>query len=53
MENKEHKIVIKNIRDGFNKAIRDSNCKNNDFMKNIYEKLDKLREQEKQDKKYG
>ena len=46
MENKELKTVIKNIRDGFNKTIRDNNCKDNNFMKNIYEKLDKLREQE-------
>ena len=33
MENNKLKIVIKNIRDGFKKAIRDSNCKNNDFSK--------------------
>ena len=51
MKNKELKTVIKNIRDGFNKAIRESNCKNNDFAKKMYEKRDKLREQEEKNKK--
>ncbi len=31
---------------GLIEIIRDNDCKNNDFMKRMYEKRDKLREQE-------
>ena len=51
MENKELEKSLKNIRDGINKIIRESNCKNNDFMKRMYEKRDKLKEQEEKEKK--
>ena len=45
MENKNLEKSLKNIRDGINKDIRESLTKNNDFMKRMYEKRDKLREQ--------
>ena len=35
---------------GIIKIIRENNCKNNDFIKKIYEKRDKLREQKEKEK---
>ncbi len=43
--------ILEKTANDMNKIFRDSNCKNNDFAKRMYEERDKLREQEEKDKK--
>lgn len=46
----EYYNVLISAGEAISKVFRENDCKNNDFMKKIYEKRDKLREQKEKEK---
>ncbi len=44
----EYYNVLISAGEAINKVFRENDCKNNDFMKRMYEKRDKLREEQKE-----
>jgi hypothetical protein len=42
--------ILDTAAEGINEIFRKNNCKNNEFMTRMYEKADKLREEENKNK---